>query len=231
MKPKNFKCPLTWEERRPLIHDRVLFVPQYYDRHHEWSFPGWESTEIFGRFAPIEIEYCAGNGAWIIEKARANPDRNWVAVELQFERVRKIWSKMRNEGLANLFIVSGEALTFTRHYVPDKSFSAVYINFPDPWPKEKHTKKRLLQEPFISEMARTTAPGGTATIVTDHPVYTAQISQAMVANAAWSPLFEPPYYVTKWENYGTSYFDELWREQGLQIHYLQFCKEFKERVT
>ena len=91
--------------------------------------------------------------------------------------------------------------------------------------KDKHAKKRLLQEPFISEMARVTALGGTATIVTDHPGYTAQISDAMVANASWSPLFEPPYYVKEWENYGSSYFGELWREQGIPIHYLQFCKE------
>jgi tRNA (guanine-N7-)-methyltransferase len=150
MKPKNFKCPVTWEERRPLIHDRVLFVPQYYDRHHEWTFPGWESPEVFGRKAPIEVEYCTGNGAWIIEKALANPDRNWVAVEVQFERVRKIWSKMCNEKITNLFIVCGEALTYTRFYVPSHSFSAAYINFPDPWPKEKHAKK-----PKKTTLART----------------------------------------------------------------------------
>ena len=225
MKPKNFKCPFTWVQRRPLIYDRVLFVPEYYDRHHEWTFPGWASPEVFGNTAPVEVEYCTGNGAWIIEKALANPDRNWVAVELQFDRVRKIWSKMRNEKITNLFIVSGEALTFTRYYIPDKSVSAIYINFPDPWPKEKHAKKRLLQEPFITEMARVTATGGTATIVTDHAGYTAQISETMLTNASWSPLFEAPYYVTEWEGYGSSYFGELWREQGITIHYLQFCKE------
>lgn len=227
MNPKNFKCPFTWVERRPLIHDRVLFVPEYYDRHQEWIFPGWESPEVFGRKAPIEVEYCTGNGAWIIEKARANPDRNWVAVEVQFERVRKIWSKMRNENLTNLFIVCGEALTFTRFYVPDNSFSMIYVNFPDPWPKDKHAKKRLLQGQFISEMARVTAPGGTATIATDHPVYTAQICAEMTAHPSWSPLFEHPYYITQWEDYGSSYFEQLWREQGVTIHYMQFCKEGK----
>lgn len=224
MKPKNFKCPFTWKERQPLIFDRVLFVPEYYDRHKEWTFPGWESPEVFGRKAPIEVEYCTGNGAWIIDKAKSNPDRNWVAVEIQFERVRKIWSKMRNENITNLFIVSGEALTFTRDYVPDQSFAAIYINFPDPWPKDKHAKKRLLQEPFISEMARVLRPGGTATIATDHPGYTAQICAGMIANASWSPLFESPHYITQWEDYGSSYFEQLWRELGVPIHYMQFCK-------
>jgi tRNA (guanine-N7-)-methyltransferase len=225
MRPKNFRCPFKWEERRPLIFDRVLFVPEYYDRHQEWTFPGWESPEVFGRRAPIEVEYCTGNGAWIIEKARTHPERNWVAVECQFERVRKIWSKMHNEQIKNLFIICGEALTFTRYYVQDESFSAIYVNFPDPWPKEKHAKKRLLQEPFIGEMARVIKRGGVATLVTDHPNYMIQISQNMLNHLAWKPVFSPPYYVTEWEDYGSSYFEQLWREQGVPIHYLQFYRE------
>jgi tRNA (guanine-N7-)-methyltransferase len=228
MKPKNLKPPLTWEQRRPLIHDRILFVPQYYDQHHEWSFPGWEHPEIFGRSAPIEVEYCSGNGLWIIEKALAHPERNWVAVERQFERVRKIWSKRHNLSLTNLFIVCGEALTFMRFYVPNRSFAAVYINFPDPWPKEKHAKNRLLQEPFITQMARASAFGAKATIVTDHFDYTTQITQAMLTNPLWNPCFPKPYFVTEWENYGTSYFDALWREQGLAVYYMQYSNHLRE---
>lgn len=223
MKPKDLKSPLTWEERRPLIHDGVLFVPQYYQRHHEWTFPGW--SNVFERTAPIEIEYCSGNGAWIIEKATAHPERNWVAVDHQFERVRKIWSKKKNLSLSNLFIVCGEALTFSKFYVPDFSFSAIYINFPDPWPKDKHARRRLLQEPFISEMARTAIPNTPVTIVTDHAEYTSQINSAMLAHPSWKTRFPAPYYVTEWENYGTSYFDSLWREQGLTIHYMQYLKD------
>ena len=222
MNPKKLKPPLTWETRRPLIYDRILFVPDYYDRHHEWTFPGWESPDVFGREASVEVEYCSGNGLWIIEKALAHPERNWVAVERQFERVRKIWSKMHNFSLTNLFIVCGEALTFTRFYVPSRSFAAAYINFPDPWPKEKHAKNRLLNEPFISEMARTCSFGANATIVTDHFDYTLQINKAMLESPLWHPRFPEPYFVTEWENYGTSYFDALWRERGLKIYYMQY---------
>jgi tRNA (guanine-N7-)-methyltransferase len=224
MKPKNLKFPYKWEERRPLIYEGILFVPDYYDAHKEWTFPGWSSPEVFGRDAPVEIEYCTGNGAWIIEKARAHPERNWVAVEWQFERVRKIWSKMRNEGLKNLFIVCGEALTFSRFYIPENSIQGLYINFPDPWPKEKHAKNRLIQGEFIAEIARVCQPGAKAMIVTDHSAYAGQICEGMLASQLWSPVFDSPHYVTQWEDYGTSYFDQLWREQGLTIHYFQFSK-------
>ena len=227
MKPKDLKNPLTWKERRPLIHDRILYVPEYYDRHHEWTFPGWDSLDVFGRIAPVEVEYCAGNGDWIIEKALKFPERNWVAVEIQFERVRKIWSKLHNFHLSNLFIVCGEALTFTQFYVPSLSVSATYINFPDPWPKERHAKNRLIQEPFAQEMARICLPGSITTIVSDHFDYTCQASAVMRSTLAWRPCFPDPYYVINLEGYGTSYFDNLWKKQGLIVHYLQFVNQLQ----
>ncbi len=205
-----------------MICDHVLYVPEYYDRHQEYTFPGWESPEVFGREAPIEVEYCTGNGAWIAERALAHPDRNWVAVEIQFDRVRKIWSKIHNLNLKNLFIVCGDGLAFTKYYAPSESFSSLYVNFPDPWPKEKHAKNRLLREPFLTEMARASKLGAIATIVTDHADYMTQVVSGMQASPAWQPCFPEPHYVTEFEGYGTSYFDALWREQGIKIHYMQF---------
>jgi len=222
MRPKNLKSPFTWEERRPAICDRILYVPEYYQGHEEYRFPGWESPEVFGRVADVEIEYCTGNGAWIIERALRFPERNWVAVEIQFDRVRKIWSKMHNFNLTNLFIVCGEGLTFTRYYVPDHSVSAVYVNFPDPWPKLKHAKNRILQEPFLTEMARVLKPGSCATLVTDHVEYMHQITQAMQANSLWTSCHPDPYYLRTLPDYGSSYFETLWRQRGMPLHYMQY---------
>lgn len=224
MKPKHLKFPFAWEERKPTITDGVLFVPDYYQLHDQWQFPAWEDVQVFGRKAPIHIEYCTGNGAWIIEKALQHPELNWVAVEWRFERVRKIWSKMRNCKLSNLFIVCGEAQVFTKYYVPNASFDGVYVNFPDPWPKEKHAKNRLFQQPFIAEMARTCAPGAKATVATDHVEFRDQICTEMNAHPDWSSVFPAPFYVSEWENYGASYFDQLWREKGLAINYMQFLR-------
>jgi tRNA (guanine-N7-)-methyltransferase len=219
MRPKDLKSPYRWEARRPLLQDKVLFVPDYYDRHQELTFPKWR--EIFGNDNPVIIEYCTGNGTWLAEKAK-DSSKNWVAVEWRFERVRKIWSKMKNYGLSNLFIISGEAKTFAREYLSASSVDGVYINFPDPWPKDKHAKNRLFQQPFIEELALTIKPGGTVTVATDDPTYSEQISREMLAHPAWEPDFHKPYYKTEWEGYGTSYFDMLWREKGKEIRYFQF---------
>ncbi len=224
MKPKQLKIPFSWKERRPFLSDRVFYVPNYYDRHEEYQFPSWSSSAVFGRTAPIEVEYCAGNGEWIVAKALAHPERDWVAVEIQFERARKIWSKIHNFHLSNLLVVCGEALTFTKHYVQAGTFSASYVNFPDPWPKPKHEKKRLLQEPFLLELARVAQEGSIVTLVTDHAGYVAQIVETLEKLPFWLSCHPSPHYITDYPGYGTSYFDSLWREQGLNVHYIQYKK-------
>lgn len=219
MKPKDLKAPYRWEDRKPLLQDRVFFVPDYYNEHRAFTLPDWKT--VFGNDNPVIIEYCSGNGTWLAEKAK-DKAKNWVAVEYRFERVQKIWSKMKNLGLPNLLIICGEAQTFTREYLPEASIDGVYINFPDPWPKDKHAKNRIFQQPFINQLSRVMKPGGFVTVVTDDPMYSQQISQEMVAHPAWQPIFPAPYFITEWEGYGTSYFDELWRSKGKVIHYFQF---------
>src|SRR6185437_14908688 len=103
MKPKHLKFPYRWEDRRPLLADQVLFIPDHYQAHDSWVFPGWKA--IFGNSHPVILEYCAGNGTWIVEKAKTSLEHNWVAVEWRFDRVQKIWSKIKNEGLSNLLVV------------------------------------------------------------------------------------------------------------------------------
>jgi len=218
MKPKDLHFPHSWEERRPALADGVLFVPDHYDKHRAWPFPAFST--IFGNDNPVKIEYCAGNGAWIIDKALKNPLCNWVAVEWEFERVRKIWAKAKNRGLKNLLIVCGEAVTFSRDYLPEKCVQEIFINFPDPWPKTKHAKNRLFQKPFVAELARILAPQGTVTAVTDDPPYGEQIAREMMRS--FQPRFAEPWYTTAWTDYGASYFDSLWRGKGRTIRYFQF---------
>jgi tRNA (guanine-N7-)-methyltransferase len=225
MKPKNLKCPFTWEERRPLLHDKVLYVPEHYDRHCMEGLPSFDHPDFFGNSNEVFIEYCAGNGLWIAEMAKKNPQINWIAVEYEFDRMRKIWSKIHNYNLSNLVVVSGEALTFTRHYLATHSIDGIYMNFPDPWPKQKHAKNRLVQRPFVEEIARVVKEGRRAVFATDDFTYASQIRREMCGHSSWTPSFPEPFFITDWPDYGTSYFEALWRGKGKTIHYLQFQKK------
>lgn len=221
MKPKDLKPAYSWDERRPLLDDGVLYVPDYYENYDEFSFPEWEA--IFNRPDPVVcIEYCSGNGAWIAERAKQHPELCWVAVEKRFDRVRKIWSKRKNEELNNLFVVCGEALTSTRHYFPDATVAEVYVNFPDPWPKDRHAKHRLVTPDFIRQLRRVMLPGAELTLVTDDVHTSDRMVDALMCDGVMQSEHPEPHYITHLEGYGSSFFDALWRARGKEIRYHQF---------
>lgn len=225
MKPKDLKPPFTWKDRRVELAGGVLFVPEHYDRYDEFQFPGWDAPMLFGKERPVRIEFCSGNGDWIAHRAGKDRESNWVAVEKMFDRTRKIWSKAKNFGLDNLFIICGEALLATSLYLPPSSVEEVFVNFPDPWPKQRHAKHRLIKEPFLNQLERILKPSGLVTLVTDDREYCQQMIQQFINSSGFQPVYPAPYYVTEYLNYGSSYFEDLWKRKGRLIHYLQFARE------
>ncbi len=224
MKPKDLKAPHKFCERKPALVDGVLFVPVHYQDHGSFSMPTWQ--EIFHNNHPVHLEYCSGNGDWIVEKAKEHPHINWIAVEKRFDRVRKIWSKRENQHVANLLIVAGSAEPFTEHYVPAGSIAEAYVNFPDPWPKRAHAKHRLMAPLFLDGVVRVLQPGGKLTLATDDRLYCYHSVELLSAMPVFTPLFPAPHYVHEWEGgYGGSHFDSLWRAEGKVIHYVSFSKE------
>lgn len=224
MKPNDLKPPFAKGEKRcALISDRVWYIPEE-ESGEEFSFPGWNHPDLFGNDNPVCVEYCSGNGEWIANKAKENPSINWVAVEIRFMRTRKIWSKIKNRGLANLIVICGEAMQVTNRYFPSSSIHHIYVNFPDPWPKRRHAKNRLIQPIFSKEMERITLPTGGLTLVTDDENYSQQMIDVVMATPGYQSIHPDPYYVTERENYGVSWFELLWREKGKSIRFHQFNK-------
>jgi len=220
MKPKDLPYPFCWEKRRVLIKNRILYIPEYFQSYSSFRFPSWSSSEVFGNLHPVHIEFCSGNGSWVAQKALENPDLNWVAVEKRFDRVRKMWSKASNWGVKNLFIVCGDAGTCCQHYLPSNTVDGIYVNFPDPWPKTRHAKHRLIKKRFLKDLHRVLKPQTPLTLVTDDTAY----CQRMISEAKEVPglLFRDPepYFLRENDGYGTSFFDSLWRSHGKTIHYL-----------
>lgn len=212
--------PYKWNERQVLLQDGVLFVPEQLKNYKSFVFPGWPA--IFGNDHPVKVEYCSGNGMWVAEKAVAEPAFNWVAVERKFERIGKTWSKAKKRKLSNLFMVYGEGLNITSNYFPSQSISEIFINFPDPWPKRRHWKNRIVQQPFLQQLQRILKPEGILTLVTDDIDY----SSVMIKETEmqFQSLHPAPYYIEELPGYGSSYFEELWRSKGKPIRYHQFQK-------
>lgn len=207
---KDLRIPFGWAERRPILLDQFFYMPGHFD-HGEQAFPFFTETK------PLVIEYCSGNGQWIAERARQNPHLHWIAVEKRFERARQIWLKIQRQNLSNLCVVCGEGLLFTRYYAP-VPVTEIYVNFPDPWPKRRHSKHRLIDLEFLEALLRVVPPGGKATCVTDDTAYAAGIRKEFARSPGWGLLF----HSHEWPDYGRSFFQDLWLQKGRLIHYLSY---------
>lgn len=226
MKPNNLKSPfLNKDECHISIHDRVWYVPPIPECNPNFVFPGWNDSLLFGNNNPVNIEYCSGNGAWIASKAKENPHLNWVAVEKKFTRVKKIWSKLKNFKLENLIILCGEGLYATKHYIPSQSITSAYVNFPDPWPKLRHAKHRLIQKDFVDEVDRIMFSNGELTLVTDDLNYSQQMIDVVTLSPGFMSCYPNPYFITGQEDYGSSWFESLWKNAGREIRFHKFKKK------
>lgn len=223
-KAKDLQLPFKWEERQPVVHEKLWYLPEKRDWSH-FVFHGWNSSDFFKNDKPVHIEYCSGNGSWLIDRAKKHPEINFLAVEQRFDRARKIWAKMHNANLENLIVALSEGHAMTKSFVPSQSIQEIYINFPDPWPKRRHAKYRIVNTPFVAEMHRSLQSGGKVTIVTDDADYSAIIIKEMLKHPGFSPVFEAPHFVEASSDYGSSYFDTLFREKGKFIRLHQFIKQ------
>lgn len=216
-KEEDFKIPFTWEERRPLLMEKCLYLPKRYVGDAHLGKEVWR--DAFAQKLPLGVEFCSGNGQWIAEMAKRNPQLNWVAVERDFGRARKIWLRLFRYELSNLFVVCGEALEFSRRYLSDHCVAQAWVNFPDPWPKRYHAKHRLIQKPFAEEMRRILASKAPLTLATDDEPYSIQIDGVF---SSWKSAFTPHRYVNELPEYGTSYFHALWLQKQRTIRYQRF---------
>jgi tRNA (guanine-N7-)-methyltransferase len=225
MRPEDLKLPFSWNNPLFLISDRIWYIPTKASVPEHYTFPGWNNPIIFGNDHPVHLEYCSGNGAWIADKAEANPEINWLALEMKFSRVRKIWAKCKNRQLKNLFIVCGEALHATHSFFPQASFQQIYINFPDPWPKRRHASNRIIQDHFIHEIERVLIHSGKVSFVTDDEAYSEWTSRKFASHPQFTSEYQNPGFREEDPDYGTSYFDQLWRGKGKKIRYHLFRKQ------
>jgi len=224
IKPTDLWIPCNFEERYPLLLDQFLYIPAHYKNHRAFNFPPFESPALFGRKAPLYAEFCSGNGEWITAKAQESPDLNWIAVEKNFDRVRRIWAKVKNLGLKNVLVVFGDARTFSEFYLQEGSLAKIFINFPDPWPKKRHAKHRLVQMDLALLLQRAIEPGGEAVLVTDDPDYSQQMIAVMLGSKGFRSFWDAPYYVHEWPHFGNSFFNSLWINKGRNIHFHRFIK-------
>jgi tRNA (guanine-N7-)-methyltransferase len=162
---------------------------------------------VFGRRAPVVLEIGFGMGDATAQVAAAAPGRDFLGVEVHEAGVGALLRRIGEQGLGNLRIVRHDAVEVLREMVPPASLAGVHLWFPDPWPKKRHHKRRILQPGFVELVASRLAPGGYLHAATDWEPYAEQmlgvLSASSLANTAAGYAPRPPWRpLTKFEARG-----------------------------
>ena len=174
---------------------------------------------IFGRTAPLVLEIGSGMGETTAAIAQAHPEADFIAVEVHGPGVGSLLNRIESLQLRNLRVIRHDAVDVLEKMIADASLAAIHLFFPDPWPKKRHHKRRLVQPGFAALAARKLAPGGTVHAATDWPDYAEHM------NAAFSrePLLEkatagftsrpPTKFEARGKRLGNPITDAYWRRR------------------
>jgi tRNA (guanine-N7-)-methyltransferase len=128
-------------------------------------------TDVFGRKAPLVLEIGSGMGETTARIAQERPDTDFIAVEVHGPGVGSLLKLIGKERLKNVRVIRHDALEVMEKMIPDGSLAGIHLFFPDPWPKKRHHKRRLVQPAFAALAARKLAPGGYLHAATDWQDY------------------------------------------------------------
>ena len=176
-----------------------------------------EPDAIFARRAPLEIEIGAGKGDFILEYASANPERNFLAIELSGTVGQLLAVRCGRAELPNVKVAKMDARTLVNLMLPDVSVAAYHIYYPDPWPKERHIKHRMVSPFFVRSLARTLHNDGAVYAASDVKEWAEEIFAMLAAGGLRRIEREPP-------GAKRSAFGRKYMAQGKPVYFASFEK-------
>lgn len=173
---------------------------------------------LFGAAGPVELEIGSGKGTFLVETAESHPEVRYLGIEWARSYADYIRDRVRRRNLRNVRVARADAGVFVADHVPAGSLRTIHLYFPDPWPKERHHGRRLVQPAFVAAAADALAPGGELRFVTDHAEYFEEAVERLAAEPRLERR-EFPAEETPLTNYLRKY-----REEGREIHRARFVR-------
>lgn len=149
-------------------------------------------ARLFPSPEPLEVEIGCGDGSFLAAYAAQHQEKNFLGIERLLGRIRKLDRRAIRLRLDNLKILRIEASYCIQYLLPPKSIRACHIYFPDPWPKKKHRKRRLITQKFAENLAGALKPGGQVFLRTDNEGYFRQILETFGKNPRFLATSAPP---------------------------------------
>jgi tRNA (guanine-N7-)-methyltransferase len=188
------------------------------------SAPGRiDFAELFRNSRPVEIEIGTGKGTFLMARATARPEVNFLGIEWAKAYATYAANRFRRANLTNVRILAADAGPFFKTRLPDNSLWRIHVYFPDPWPKHRHHKRRLIQTGFVRQARRVLKIGGQLIVVTDHLDYFYQIRSVLEQAKGFVSIGFPRFTDEKGELVGTN-FERKYIVQGRPFYWIAKMK-------
>jgi tRNA (guanine-N7-)-methyltransferase len=185
----------------------------------ESGFELLDLAVFFGNSNPVVMEIGSGKGRFLVTSALERPEANFLGIEKSLHYHRVIHDRLERRRIPNVRLINFDAFVVMQKMLPDASLAELHIYFPDPWPKTREQKRRIIRPDVLAEVARVLVPGGPAIFVTDHRDYF----------EAAAPLIEQRFRserrVPGPEDVPRTNYEAKYREEGRPIYEVRFWNE------
>ena len=194
-----------------------------------WSRYGIETEDtaldlyqMFPSPGPVSLEIGFGNGESLVALAAAHPERNYIGIEVHRPGIGHLMLRAEEAGIRNLRVICRDAVEVLQHCIPDGSLDEVLLYFPDPWPKKRHHKRRIVQPAFVELVAEKLKPGGVFRLATDWAQYAEHMLEIVGASPRFRNLSPDGSYVQRPESRPLTRFEQRGQRLGHEVWDLAF---------
>jgi tRNA (guanine-N7-)-methyltransferase len=182
-----------------------------------------ELSALFVQPRPLALEIGCGIGDFIVQRAAQQPQVNFLAIDIFNQGCLKTCRRVDAAGLDNVLVARAEARFLLANYSRPESLVAAYINCPDPWPKKRHHRRRLLSSDFLHLLRGCLQPAGELYVSTDFAPYAEAVAELLAGLPGWENCLEEPWALAL-PDYPASKYQLRFLEQGLPVFYFH-CRK------
>lgn len=175
-------------------------------------------AQLFGNANRVILEIGSGKGRFLIASAIEQPDVNFIGIEKSLHYHRVIRDRVLKRALRNVRLINFDAFPVLRDMIPDAALSEIHVYFPDPWPRKREQKRRIIRAEALAEMRRVLVPGGSGLYVTDHGEYF-EVAAPLIAE-----LFRAETRIPGPSDPPRTNYEAKYREEGRAIFEVRFWK-------
>ena len=185
--------------------------------------------QIFDRPGDLVLEIGFGNGHFLSDMAASRPDACFVGIERAWGSLRRLFKCLNAQNTNHVRAIEGDAAFLLQHVFAPRSLSEVWINFSDPWPKERHHNRRLIQDTFVKILAERLKPDGEVTIATDHADYATWITDVLSRQSHLQSIYATP-SVHQLPGRTPTKYEQKAIDAGVPIHYFVWRQKSEPSV-